>query len=96
MAHQERQEKQRNRGTVSANSSDQSSDAGRICGNDQGEAQSKESRQAVFQAAKEYHGENPALSLVVRYGFETDDMPGWTMTRMTGHHGAQGRVIWVK
>ena len=34
--------------------------------------------------------------LICRYGFINDDMPGWNMTTMSGHHGALGRAIFTR
>ena len=34
--------------------------------------------------------------MICRYGFINDDMPGWNMTTMSGHHGALGRAIFTR
>ena len=96
MAHQERQEEQRDRRAVSAGSSYQSSEPQGICRYYESEAQGETPGQTVLEAARKHHEENQALQVVCRYGFETDDMPGWDMTPMSGHHGAEGRVIWTR
>ena len=87
---------QRDRRAVSAGSGDQIAELSGICCHYEGEAQGETPGQTVLEAARKHHEENEALQVICRYGFETDDMPGWDMTTMSGHHGAEGRVIWTR
>ena len=96
MAHQVRKKIQRDRRAVSAGSGDQIAELSGICCHYEGEAQGETPGQTVLEAARKHHEENEALQVICRYGFETDDMPGWDMTTMSGHHGAEGRVIWTR
>jgi hypothetical protein len=96
MAHKEREEKQRDRRKVSAGSGYQIFEPQGICCNDEGEAQGETPGQAVLEAARKHYEKDQAFPLVARYGFEDDNMPGWKMTPMSGHHGAEGRVIWTR
>tara|TARA_Y100001972_G_scaffold53390_1_gene65338 strand:- start:67 stop:303 length:237 start_codon:yes stop_codon:yes gene_type:complete len=61
MAHEERQEKQRDRRTVSAGSSNQVADAGRVCCHYEGEAQGETPGKAVLEAARKRYEKDQAL-----------------------------------
>ena len=61
MAHEERQEEQRDRRAVSAGSSDQVAQLSGICCHYEGEAQGETPGEAVLQAARKHYEKDQAV-----------------------------------